>query len=193
MAIQSSINSLLSQAQSLAAFYKGFEKADKILGDQAITKNEAKIQTDIAAGNAPMKDGKVDPEWLQKRRNEFKSEMFDQAGNLSGHGKHQAQLLEFRTKRGIELSQENKEFYNNPKVQDYLKSFREERERIKSAALDSAIETQSTNSKLKNEVAGKVARASVEARTNSINQAKADFNAHTASLIKEYAKGSGNP
>ena len=45
----------------------------------------------------------------------------------------------------------------------------------------------------KNEVAGQVARASVEARTDSINQAKADFNAHTASLIKEYAKGSGNP
>lgn len=34
MGIQSSINSLLSQAQSLATFYKGFEKADKILGGQ---------------------------------------------------------------------------------------------------------------------------------------------------------------
>ena len=174
MGIQSSINSLLSQAQSLATFYKGFEKADKILGDQAITKNEAKIQTDIAAGNAPMKDGKVDPEWLQKRRDEFYNEMFDPKGNLSGLGKHQAQLLQNRINSGIVLRPEKMEFYNDTRVQEYLKS-------------------QAANSELKNEVAGKVARASVEARTNSINQAKSDFNAHTANLIKEYAKGSGNP
>ena len=68
MGIQSSINSLLSQAQSLAAFYKGFDKANQIIKEQSITKNEAQIQTDIAAGRAPIKDGKIDPEWLQKRR-----------------------------------------------------------------------------------------------------------------------------
>lgn len=71
MGIQSSINSLLSQAQRLATFYRGFDTADKIVKDQKITKNEAQLQTDIAAGHAPMKDGKVDPEWLQKRRDEF--------------------------------------------------------------------------------------------------------------------------
>lgn len=58
--------------------------------------------------------------------------------------------------------------------------------------VDSAINAQATNSKLKNEVAGKVARASVEARTASINKTKSNFNAHTASLIKEYGKGSEN-
>ena len=46
---------------------------------------------------------------------------------------------------------------------------------------------------VKNEIASDLARASVEARTNSINQSKSDFNAHTASLIKYYSKGSGNP
>ena len=46
---------------------------------------------------------------------------------------------------------------------------------------------------LKNEVAGKVARASVEARTDSINKTKSNFDEHTASLIKIYGKGSGNP
>ena len=46
---------------------------------------------------------------------------------------------------------------------------------------------------VRNEIASDLARASVEARTNSINQSKADFNAHTASLIKYYSKGSGNP
>ena len=45
----------------------------------------------------------------------------------------------------------------------------------------------------KNEVAGKVARASVEARTASINKTKSNFDEHTASLIKKYGKGSGNP
>ena len=46
---------------------------------------------------------------------------------------------------------------------------------------------------VKNEIASDLARGSVEARTNSINQSKADFNEHTASLIKEYGKGSGRP
>ena len=178
MGIQSSINSLLSQAQMLATFYKGFDKADKILGDQAITKNEAKIQTDIAAGNAPMKDGKVDPEWLKKRRDEHQKQIIDRYfnddGMLTGQGKGYAQYLDRSIKGKRPISVGGKQFYNDPRVQEYLKSF-------------------AANSELKNEVAGKVARASVEARTDSINQAKSDFNAHTASLIKYYSKGSGNP
>ena len=52
---------------------------------------------------------------------------------------------------------------------------------------------QARHMEVKNEIASDLARASVEARTDSINQAKADFNAHTASLIKKYGKGSGNP
>ena len=174
MGIQGSINNLLSQAQRLATFYTGLGKVDEIVGDQAITKNEAKIQTDIAAGNAPMKDGKVDPEWLKKQRDEFYNEMFNLSGNLSAHRKHQARILKFITKRGIELDSDEKEFYNNPRVQDYLKSF-------------------AANSGLKNEIASDLARGSVEARTDSINQAKSNFDEHTASLIKYYSKGSGNP
>ena len=46
---------------------------------------------------------------------------------------------------------------------------------------------------VKNEIASDLARASVEARTASINQTKSDFEEHTASLIKYYSKGSGNP
>ena len=46
---------------------------------------------------------------------------------------------------------------------------------------------------VRNEIASDLARGSVEARTNNINKTKADFNAHTASLIKYYSKGSGNP
>ena len=100
--------------------------------------------------------------------------MFYPKGNLSGHGEHQARLLQYRINRGIKLDSENNEFYNNPRVQEYLKSF-------------------AANSELRNEVAGKVARGSVEARTASINKTKSNFDEHTASLIRYYGKGSGNP
>ena len=174
MGIQSSINSLLSQAQSLAAFYKGFDKADQIIKDQAITKNEAKIQTDIASGNAPIKDGKVDPEWLKKRRDEISKILFYPNGKLSTAGETKARILELNRRDGFEINQKNKDFLNDPRVQDYLKSF-------------------AANSKLKSEVARRVARASVEARTASINQTKSNFDEHTASLIRFYGKGSENP
>ena len=57
----------------------------------------------------------------------------------------------------------------------------------------SIMEQEREGARVKNEIASDLARASVEARTDSINQSKADFNAHTASLIKYYSKGSGNP
>lgn len=47
--------------------------------------------------------------------------------------------------------------------------------------------------RVKNEIASDLARASVEARTDSINKTKSNFNEHTASLIKKYGKGSENP
>ena len=49
------------------------------------------------------------------------------------------------------------------------------------------------NMEVKNEIASDLARASVEARTDSINKTKSNFDEHTASLIKYYSKGSGNP
>ena len=169
MAIQSSINSLLSQAQRLATFYAGYHKAeDFIKGQDNIVKGQ-KEQTEAT------KSLQEAMEIINKKREEqFYNDMFDQDGNLSRHGEEEARHLQYRINRGIELSSENNEFYNNPRVQDYLKSF-------------------SPNSKLKNEVAGKVARASVEARTASINKTKSNFDEHTASLIRYYSKGSGNP
>ena len=46
---------------------------------------------------------------------------------------------------------------------------------------------------VRNEIASDLARGSVEARTASINKTKSNFDEHTASLIKYYSKGSGNP
>ena len=178
MGIQSSINSLLSQAQMLATFYKGFDKADDILGKQKEAANEAKIQTEIAAGNAPMKDGKVDPEWLQKRREQFERNrnnvLFYPNGKLSTVGKAKAEILEDKIKGGGEFKLGDIGFYTDSRVQDYLKSY-------------------AAKPELQNEVAEKIARASIEARTASINKTKSNFDEHTASLIKYFSKGSGNP
>lgn len=171
MAIQSSINSLLSQAQSLAAFYKGFEKAGDIIKGQEITKNEAQIQTEIASGNAPMKDGKVDPEWFQKRRDQymFDKGLFSSTGELTKRGQWLAEELSSKRIEGKAISYKSQKFLGDDRVQEYLKSFNES-------------------------TAGKVlANKRVVERTASINQAKEDFNAHVASLIKKYGKGSGNP
>ena len=166
MGIQSSINSLLSQAQRLATFFFFFHKAeDFIKGLEDIIKGQ-ESQTEATKS--------LQEAFEKKKRDEFNHEMFDYDGKLTRHGEEEARLLQYRINRGIELSSENNEFYNNKSVQDYLKSF-------------------AANSKLKNEVAGKVARASVEARTDSINKTKSNFDEHTASLIRYYGKGSGNP
>ena len=52
---------------------------------------------------------------------------------------------------------------------------------------------QARHMEVKNEIASDLARGSVEARTSSINKTKSNFDEHTASLIKYYSKGSGNP
>ena len=52
---------------------------------------------------------------------------------------------------------------------------------------------QARHMEVKNEIASDLARGSVEARTASINKTKSNFDEHTASLIKYYSKGSGNP
>ena len=171
MAIQSSINSLLSQAQSLAAFYTGFNVADKIAKDQKITKNEAKIQTDIAAGNAPMKDGKVDPEWLKKRRESYMvdNNIFRNTGELTGRAVMKAKGILSKKEKGEGISFADRKFMEDPRVQEYLKSFNE------------------------NTAAKVLANKRVVEKTDSINQAKSDFDEHIASLIKEYGKGSERP
>lgn len=175
MGIQSSVNSLMQQLYTIGAIGAGLREQKKQTKGQEKTANEAKIQTEIAAGNAPMKDGKVDPEWLQKRREEIKKRLFHPNGKLSTVGEVQARLYDNRVKRGLELySDDAKEFYNDARVQEYLKS---------SAA----------NSLLKNKVASDLAKSRVEARTDSINQTKSNFDEHTASLIRYYGKGSGNP
>ena len=145
MGIQSSINSLLSQAQSLAAFYKGFEKAgDLIKGQEAQTEATKKLQESF----------------VERFRKAFN---IDDKATLT---KEQERAIKWGMKREKETGR---------------------------IVHPGAALWQARHMEVKNEIASDLARGSVEARTDSINQAKADFNAHTASLIKKYGKGSGNP
>ena len=160
MAIQSSINSLLSQTQSLAAFYTGFTKADDLIkGQEAQTEATKKLQESFE----------------ERFRKEFK---IDEKTPLTKEQKRAVEWGRIQEKRTGDIVEPSRAL----KAGKVFTSLDERRRLI--------LEK---NMEVKNEIASDLARASVEARTNSINQSKADFNAHTASLIKEYAKGSGNP
>ena len=172
MAIQSSINSLLSQAQRLATLYVGYGKAKQIVEDQAKAAGEAETQTEIAAGNAPKTpEGKVDPEWLQKRREQYMvdNNMFRNTGELTGRAVMKAKGILSKKEKGEGISLADRKFMEDPRVQEYLKSFNE------------------------NTAAKVLANKRVVERTDSINQAKSDFDDHIANLIKEYGKGSERP
>ena len=155
MGIQSSINSLLSQAQSLAAFYKGFQKAgDFIKGQEDIVKGQKEVT-----------------ETLQKTIEEKYKEYKGIPSNVTLHPsqlKAVQEADEVLQKGGYELKPET----------------------IDKIALRNLYMEQE---ELKNDMAGKLARASVEARTASINKTKSNFDEHTASLIRFYGKGSENP
>ena len=148
MAIQSSINSLLSQAQGLAAFYKGFEKAgDLIKGQESQTEATKSLQ-----------------ESFEKRyRNRLK------------------------LPDDVTLTPSQQEIVNiGTELEQKLG-------RSVPMSTVAGIHMRNQQFQVENMVAQMNAKSRVSARTDSINQAKADFNAHTASLIKYYSKGSGNP
>ena len=158
MAIQSSINSLLSQAQSLAAFYRGFKKAGDFI----------KGQDDIVKGQEEQLEATKN---LQKT---FEERYKEYKGIPSDAVLHPSQLKAVQEADDILI---NTGYELDPKTIDGI------------AKRNAYMEQEG----LKNEIASDLARGSVEARTNSINKTKSNFDAHTASLIKYYSKGSGNP
>ena len=66
-------------------------------------------------------------------------------------------------------------------------------QKLNAERMQSLIDSQREVPAVKNEIASDLARGSVEARTASINKTKSNFDEHTASLIRYYGKGSGNP
>lgn len=162
MGIQSSINSLLSQAQSLAAFYKGFKKAgDFVKGQENIIKGQ-EAQTEATKN-------------LQKTFEERYKEYKDIPSDVVLHPfqlKAVQEADDIYQHTGYEL---------DPKTIDGI------------AKRNAYMEQEASKPELKNEIASDLARGSVEARTASINKTKSNFDEHTASLIRYYGKGSGNP
>lgn len=148
MAIQSSINSLLSQAQQLATFYKGFEKAEKIIGGQ-------EAQTEATKN--------LQESFEKRYRNRLK------------------------LPDNVTLNPSQQEIVNiGTKLEQTLG-------RPVSMSTVAGIHMKNQQFQVENMVAQMNAKSRVRARTDSINQAKSNFDEHTASLIKYYSKGSGNP
>lgn len=127
-------------------------------------------QTEAAVASAPS--------FEERYRKEFK---IDEKTPLTSKQKKEVEYGEYlEKKRGSVVTPSDA-----VKLTQYLEKANERRRSI--------MEQQRAGARVKNEIASDLARGSVEARTDSINQAKADFNAHTASLIRYYGKGSGNP
>ena len=196
MAIQSSINSLLSQAQRLATFYAGYHKAeDFIKGQEAQTEATKKLQESFEERyrhklNLP-DDVALNPE--QQDIVNIGTELEEGMGravDIDG--------AEYIHNKNKEMGFKNIEEWGAAEDEAFMSHIKNEvarvvAERDAKKKLDSAIEAQAAKPELQNKVAGKVARASVKARTASINQTKSNFDEHTASLIKKYGKGSENP
>lgn len=148
MGIQSSINSLLSQAQSLAAFYKGFEKAGDIIKGQEAQKEATKSLQEAFEKRYRNRLKLPDDAVLRPSQQEIVNIGTD---------------LEQKLGRPVPMSTVVGIHMRNQQLQ------------------------------VENMVAQMNAKSRVEARTDSIKQAKSNFDEHTASLIKKYGKGSGNP
>lgn len=118
------------------------------------------------------------PSYEERFRKEFK---LDEKTPLTPEQKKAVEYGEFlEKKRGtvITPSEAWRRTQNFAKMNERRRSF---------------MDAQSAAPAVRNEVARDLARSSVESRTDNLNQSKSDFEAHTASLIKEYGKGSGRP
>ena len=196
MAIQSSINSLLSQAQSLAAFYKGFEKAgDLIKGQESQTEATKKLQESFEERfrhklNLP-DDVALNPE--QQDIVNIGTELEEGMGRAVDIGG--AEYIHNKNKK---MGFKNIEEWGAAEDEAFMSHIKNEvarvvAERNAKKKLDSAIDAQAAKPELQNEVARKVAKYSVKSRTDSINKTKSNFDEHVASLIRRYGKGSENP
>ena len=131
---------------------------------------EQKEQTKAAVASAPS--------FEERYRKEFK---IDEKTPLTSKQKKEVEYGEYlEKKRGSVVTPSDA-----VKLTRHLEKANERRRYI--------MEQERAGARVKNEIASDLARGSVEARTDSINKTKSNFDEHTASLIKYYSKGSGNP
>ena len=127
-------------------------------------------QTEAAVASAPS--------FEERYRKEFK---IDEKTPLTSKQKKEVEYGEYlEKKRGSVVTPSDA-----VKLTRHLEKANERRRYI--------MEQERAGARVKNEIASDLARGSVEARTDSINKTKSNFDEHTASLIKYYSKGSGNP
>ena len=191
MGIQSSINSLLSQAQNLATFYRGFKKADDIIkGQESQTEATKKLQESFEERfrhklNLP-DDVALNPE--QQDIVNIGTELEEGMGRAVDIGG--AEYIHNKTKEMGFKNIAEREAAEDEAFMSHIKNevARVVAERDAKKRLESAIEAQAAKPELQNEVARKVAKMSVKSRTNNINKTKADFKKHLIGVKKD--KGS---
>ena len=175
MAIQSSVNALMQQLYTIGAISAGL--------------GEHKKQTKAAVASAPSFE-----ERYRKAYN------IDKNTPLNFEQKMAVKYGESTQSRGIIINPDQAEAWVKRQImrgkalgQEKIDVIEEKTSPTSGTIRTRVVPYQREVPAVKNEIASDLARGSVEARTASINQTKSDFNAHTASLIKEYAKGSGRP
>ena len=191
MGIQSSINSLLSQAQRLATFYAGYHKAeDFIKGQESQTEATKKLQESFEerfrhklnlSDDVALNPEQQDIVNIGTELEEGMGRAVDIGGAEYIHNKHK------------EMGFKNIEEWEAAEDEAFMSHIKNEvaravAERDAKKKLDSAIEAQAAKPELQNEVARKVAKYSVKSRTNNINKTKADFKKHLIGVKKD--KGS---
>ena len=191
MAIQSSINSLLSQAQRLATFYAGYHKADDFIkGQESQTEATKKLQESFEERYKEYKgipsNVTLNPE--QQDIVNIGTELEEGMGravDIEG-----AEYIHNKTKEMGFKNIAEREAAEDEAFMSHIKNevARVVAERDAKKRLESAIDSQAAKPELQNEVARKVAKYSVKSRTNNINKTKADFKKHLIGVKKD--KGS---
>ena len=174
MAIQSSVNALMQQLYTIGAIGAGLR--------------EQKKQTKAAVASAPS--------FEERYRKEFN---IDKNTPLTENQKMAVKYGDLNQSRGIIIHPDQAEAWVKRKIMRSKTLGKEKIEVMEEHSptggtiITRAVPYQREVPAVKNEIAEDLARGSVEARTASINKTKSNFDEHTASLIKYYSKGSGNP
>ena len=168
MAIQSSVNALMQQLYTIGAISAGLKSQ--------------KEQTKATAAAAPSFE-----ERFRKAYN------IDKKTPLNFEQKMAVKYGDSNQSRGIIINPDQAEAWVKRQIMRSKKLGQEKIEVMEETSPTSGTIITRAVPEVRNEIASDLARASVEARTASINKTKSNFDEHTASLIKYYSKGSGNP
>lgn len=174
MAIQSSVNGLMQQLYTMGAISAGLREQRK--------------QTEASVASAPSFE-----ERYRKAYN------IDKNTPLTENQKMAVKYGDLNQSRGIIIHPDQAEAWVKKKIMRSKTLGQEKIEVMEESSptggtiITRAVPYQREVPAIKNEIAGDLARGSVEARTASINKTKSNFDEHVASLIKKYGKGSGNP